>query len=160
MTRKGKKEVSTAGSDIIILGPSAGITMESETGSIGGIDVSDILGKEDLSKRDKQVRILERLGAKKTRKKYATVAERKKAQADRQKAAREENRKVLEQYGIAPKKRVTLSDSERREHQKKYRRERARREKSLLRDVMKANPTLARQYGFDPTRVRFKPPTI
>ena len=114
--------------------------------------IQEIIGNQDLNRVEKQKRILSLTS--KPRKKYASAAERKQAQKDYRQRRREDERERLSKLdpALAPKKRVKLTEEEKADHQREYRRSRYYRNREFLREQIAENPAKARQFGFDPSK--------
>ena len=120
-----------------------------EEGSVP--DFSHILQSKDLSLEDKRRRVLEELKMRKPRRKYASPAERKEAAKKRRDKRKAERVKVLDRYGIAPKKKgPKMSKAER----KRRRSKRGKEKRGFLREMARENPELAKTYGIDVSRFK------
>ena len=114
-------------------------------------DFTNILESESLSIAEKRKKVLEELGLRSTRRKYASPEERKEAAKKRRDERRAARAKVLEQYGLEPKTRgPKLTKAEK----KKRRSERGKARRSFLREMAKAQPELAKKYGIDPSKFK------
>ena len=136
---------------IIELGPAGGTTEITSPFGGGLPDLSHILSGTFVSEAERRKAALEALGMRRPRQKYKTTKQRKSAAKKRRKERREERTKALEQYGLAPKKRGKKLTPEQK---KKKRAERGKSKRSLFREMARANPELAKQYGIDVNRFR------
>lgn len=140
MPKKGKSE--------IVLGSSSPPTVMDMP------DFSNII-QADVPISWKRAFILEQLGEKKTKKKYATKVERQEAAKARAKERREARKALLAPYGLEPKKKVsTLTQEQRKARSRAKRRERSLKKKEFLHDMIKSNPELAKKYGIDTGRFK------
>ena len=118
---------------------------------MGVPDFSSVLSTQDMSLSMKRRKVLEELGLRKPKKKYASVEDRKAAAKERAKKRKEERVKVLKQYGLEPKKRgpklTKAQKTAKRQDRGKVRRE-------FLREMARQNPELAKKFGIDPSRFR------
>jgi len=117
---------------------------------ISAPSISHILDSE-MSLPEKRRKVLEELGARKPKKKYKTVEDRKAAAKERAGVRRAEKIKILGKYGLAPKKAgPKLTKEEKRE--KRSNKGKVKRE--FIREMARQNPDLAKKFGIDPTRFR------
>jgi len=114
-------------------------------------DFASILESESLSMAQKRRQVLEQLGLKGTRKKYASPVERKAASKERREKRKSTRLESLKQYGLEPKVRGPKMSKEER---KTKRSERGKTKRGFLREMAKANPELAKKYGIDPSRFK------
>jgi len=122
------------------------------TGGEGGaLDFSKIIQSESISLGEKRKLVLERLGLKTTKKKYATTEERKVAAKARSKTRREERLKALKEYGLEPQKKGPKKTKAQKQASRKAR---GKSRRNFLREMAKANPDLAKTYGIDPKRFK------
>ena len=114
-------------------------------------DFSKIIQSESISMVEKRKLVLEKLGMKGTKKKYATTEERKLAAKERSKKRREERVTALKEYGLEPK---AKGPKKTKAQKKATRKARGKSRRSFLREMAKANPELAKKYGIDPKRFK------
>ena len=100
----------------------------------------------DIQKARRQ--ILRQKGLLKSRRKYSSETERKKAAAKRRKQKRERERVALEPFGLAPRKRVKRSPLEKKD----MRRKRSAKQRDFMRWAVDKHPDVAREYGIDVKR--------
>lgn len=139
--KKKNTKVATVGS-IDITGPGSAMP-----------DFSNILSNTNLSLSQKRKNILEELGMKKKKKVYSSPAERKAAAKKRAKARKEAKLQVLKKYGLEPK---AKGPKKTKEQKKEARKERSSNKRQFLREMAKADPERAKQFGIDVTRFRAK----
>jgi hypothetical protein len=114
-------------------------------------DFSNILSSTELPLAAKRRKILEQLGLRRPKKRYASVEERKKAAKERAKRRKEERLKVLKGYGLEPRKKgPKLTKEQKRERRKA----RAKAKREFFREMAKQNPDLAKKFGIDPSRFK------
>jgi len=120
---------------------------------IGGtpLDFSSVIESESLSMAEKRRKVLEQLGLKGTKKKYATPEERKAASKKRREERKSTRLEVLKKYGLEPRKKGPKMSKEQR---KQKRSERGKTKRGFLREMARANPDLAKKYGIDPRRFK------
>lgn len=92
--------------------------------------------------------VLTQKGILQPRKKYPNAEERKKAAAKRRKERRERERVALEPYGLAPRKRVKRSPTEK----KAVRRKRSAKQRDFMRWAVGQHPEKAEEFGLDVRR--------
>lgn len=114
-------------------------------------DFSGIIKSESISLVEKRKLVLEKLGLKGTKKKYATTEERKAAAKARSKERRDERASVLKKYGLAPQ---AKGPKKTKAQKKATRKARGKARRGFLREMAKANPELAATYGIDPKRFK------
>ncbi len=130
------------GTEIQIVGAQAPVTAP---------DFKDVIQSETLSMAQKRSTILEKLGLKSTKRKYATTEERKTASKSRAKERRESRTKALKQYGLEPAKRgPTRTKAQKRESRKA----RGKQRRGFLREMARSSPEIAKKYGIDPGRFK------
>lgn len=116
-----------------------------------GLDFSSVIQSESLTMAEKRKTVLEKLGLKATKKKYATPEERKAASKLRAKERREARIVALKPYGLEPAKR---GPKKTKAQKKLARKARGKARREFIRDMAKADPDLAKKYGIDPKRFK------
>lgn len=142
MPRKKTTAVATVGSTMDITGLGSAVP-----------DFSNVLGNAELTLAEKRKKVLMGLGLRKTKKVYASPAERKAAAKERAKKRREAKLEVLKKYGLEPH---AKGPKKSKEEKKAVRKERALHKREFLREMAKADPERAKQFGIDVTRFRAK----
>lgn len=138
MTKKGKEMVPQSGGAGAVPPVAPPTTQFMD---FGQAKYDDLL-KADMSPAEKRRAYLERIGARKPRQKYASVAERKAAGKARAKARRQKKLELLPPE-LRPQPRLKLSP----EQKKEKRKERAQRKREFMREQAQANPEIAAKYG-------------
>jgi len=116
-----------------------------------GIDFKSVIESESLSMAEKRKTVLEKLGLKATKKKYATPEERKTASKLRAKERREARIAALKPYGLEP---AVRGPKKTKAQKKAARKARGKARRGFIREMAKASPELAKKYGIDPARFR------
>ena len=114
-------------------------------------DFSGILSSEGLSIGQKRSRILTEMGLKKVKKKYETSEERKAAAKERAGTRKAERNKILEQLGIAPKRK---GPKRTKAEKKVLRSQKSKDRRAFIREMAKENPEIAKKYGVDISRFK------
>ena len=129
------------------------ITSTSEAGIItpGTPDFSNIISSESLSLADKRKKVLEGLGLRRPRKKYASVEERKAAAKKRKEERKTTRTSELKKYGLEPRKKGPKMTKVQR---KLKRSARGKAKRQFMREMAKQNPDLAKTYGIDVSRFK------
>lgn len=114
-------------------------------------DFTSVIQSKSLDLETKRKKVLEGLGLRHPRKKYASPDERKAAAKKRREERKAERAKVLGKYGIAPKKKgPRLTKAQRKTRRSKRGKER----REFLREQAKQHPELAKKYGIDVSRFK------
>jgi len=114
-------------------------------------DFTSVIQSESLTMAEKRRSLLEKLGLKGTKRKYATVEERKEASKVRREKRKSERAEALAEYGLEPKKKGPKLTKEQRKAKRKAR---GKKRRGFMREMAIANPELAKTYGIDPARFK------
>ena len=114
-------------------------------------DLSGILRNEELSLAEKRRKVLEQLGMRHPRQKYATPEEKKAAQEARRLKRKADRLEIFKAQGIEPRKRGPKKSKAERAAARKARRHN---KTMALKEMALANPDLAKKYGINPSRFK------
>jgi len=113
--------------------------------------VSQLMNTPGLTPSERRRGLRIALGLSTPRKKYKSKKERKKAAKERREKRKEERSALYEKYGLTPRTRGPKLTSEQK---KEKRSERGKKRRAALRDLARANPEKAKEYGIDISRFK------
>lgn len=115
------------------------------------LDFTSVIESETLSIAAKRKHVLEQLGLKGRKRKYATLEERRAASQKRREERKATRLEVFKKYGLEPKEKAPKMTKEQR---KQKRSERGKAKREFYRQMARADPALAKKYGIDPKRFK------
>lgn len=142
-----KKRASVTRTQEVLSLPAGGL----QAGTTAIPDFSAIIQSESLDLAEKRKKVLEQLGLRRPRKKYATPGERKEASKKRREGRKATRLEALKKYGLEPKKKGPKMSKEERG---KKRSERGKSRREFMREMARGSPDLAKKYGIDPSRFK------